>query len=85
MVVLRPAVPVGGGVLHCPVVTAGLVAELDVEGVAARHLQLGEVQLSLVVTTVELVVMVVSLTQLSLLSSGKLTGVILHSFTCFCD
>ena len=82
MIVLRPAVPVGGGVLHGPVITAGLVAELDVEGVAARHLQRGEVQLSLVLTAVELVVLVVaSLTQLSLLSPVKMAGMVLHSFT----
>ena len=80
MIILGPAVPVSGGVLHSPVVTAGLVTELDVEGVATRHLQLGEVQLSLVLTTVELVV-VLNLTQLSLLSPDKLTGVILDSFT----
>ena len=43
VVILGPAVPVGGGVLHCPVIAPGLVTELDVEGVAARHLQLGEV------------------------------------------
>ena len=83
MVILGPAVPVGGGVLHCPVIAAGLVAELDVEGVAARHLQRGEVELSLVLAAVALVrvrVLVASITQLSLLSPGKMTGVVLHSF-----
>ena len=79
VIVLRSAVPVSGGVLHSSVVTAGLVTELDVEGVAAGHLQLGEVQLRLVLTTVELVVGL-NLNQLSLLSPDKLTGVILHSF-----
>ena len=83
MVILGPAVPVGGGVLHRPVITAGPVAELDVEGVAARHLQRGEVELSLVLTTVALVrvgVVVATITQLSLLPPAKMTGVVLHSF-----
>ena len=83
VVILGPAVPVGGGVLHCPVITAGLVAELDVEGVAARHLQRGEVELSLVLAAVALVrvgVVVATITQLSLLSPAKMTGVVLHSF-----
>ena len=83
VIILGPTVPVGGSVLHCPVITAGPVAEFDVEGVAPRHLQRGEVQLSLVLTAVELVVLVVAnLThQLSLLSPVKMAGMVLHSFT----
>ena len=43
MVILGPAVPVGGGVLHRRVITTSLITEFDIEGVATRHLQLGEV------------------------------------------
>ena len=78
VVVLRAAVPVGGVVLHRPVDTAGLVAELDVEGVAHGHLQLGEVELRVVKTAVSRVEISLVHPQLPLLSSSKFAGVILY-------
>ena len=78
VLVLWPTVPVSGVMLHSPVHTPGLVTELDVEGVAHGHLQLGEVELRVVKTAVSCVEISLVHPQLPLLSSSKFAGVILY-------